>query len=612
MSVAPTVEERLTNVDAEQSKPVDAVLTSDQSKVAASISLRPGGGLPSLSLRPEAGALSGGEPAISLRPGGGDPFSFLSLRPGGGPGFASTGFGPGPKPGESANFKFGPSDSAGSSGSFRGSSSHGSGGHDGSRRPGGPPPKQQAPYVDRSRQGKHERYVYTRDFIMSFKSKNTEAPPPALMDRIQGVYRATEDSWKSSQADRSQPSSDPTFVKDKWVPPSMKSGMVFTIDQTEKRKQDFEDAVRHVKGLLNKVTPENFDEISIQVLTSFNRSSTDDALLKEHCSLIFEKALSEPNYAFMWVDLCTLLSRDAIRPSDSKLFRVAVLNMCQDEFMRIKKEFKIPEEDFDADLHEKKLLGTMTEDDFNELEERRTKRKNRRFGTIKFIGELYNKGLLRKDILLACLKELLSDDIQTQSLSERCQNIEAFCKLVSTIGADANIADQRILRLQILLDQDHQLPNRIRFMMQNVLESRTNGWEPSVTHNPQPKKLGVVHANAIKRPTSSSKENVQEPKKAPAAPSPSAPSAGPVRSEDELKRMSLSLLEEYVASYDLDEAIYCVKEMRTNVYYAKYVKHILFSPIYLNNCLLIFVLLFLDLLVIALMLYWSHAQGRRH
>ena len=70
-------------------------------------------------------------------------------------------------------------------------------------------------------------------------------------------------------------------------------------------KYCFVQATRQVKGILNKLTPENFDRLLQQVLDIVN----DAEVLHSTISLVFENAVAQPTFAFMYAQLCDRLSK---------------------------------------------------------------------------------------------------------------------------------------------------------------------------------------------------------------------------------------------------------------------------------------------------------------
>ena len=64
-------------------------------------------------------------------------------------------------------------------------------------------------------------------------------------------------------------------------------------------------AARAVKGILNKLTPENFDRLLQQVLDTVQ----DAGVLHATITLVFENAVAQPTFAFMYAQLCDRLSK---------------------------------------------------------------------------------------------------------------------------------------------------------------------------------------------------------------------------------------------------------------------------------------------------------------
>jgi translation initiation factor 4G len=63
---------------------------------------------------------------------------------------------------------------------------------------------------------------------------------------------------------------------------------------------------RKVKAALNKMTPENFDRISDQILTiaAQSKNETDGRTLRQVIQLTFEKACDEAHWASMYAKFC--------------------------------------------------------------------------------------------------------------------------------------------------------------------------------------------------------------------------------------------------------------------------------------------------------------------
>ena len=235
-----------------------------------------------------------------------------------------------------------------------------------------------------------------------------------------------------------------------------------------KQLNDDEIVVRKVKGLLNKITIENFDKITGQIATA----GIDNVnVLRSVIELVYEKAVLEPKFSTMYADLCRFLSRDVHvfeakpeggedTPPKQVSFKRLLLNRCQEEFERT------------PDKEEWDKLSDM-----EKVEEDR-KMRLRMKGNVKFIGELYKVKLLSVKIMHECIHRLLADIVNPEQ-----ENIEALCELLRTIGKllDTDEAkkymDEYFARMVKLSTLDALEP-RVRFMVKDILELRGRAWVP--------------------------------------------------------------------------------------------------------------------------------------
>lgn len=228
---------------------------------------------------------------------------------------------------------------------------------------------------------------------------------------------------------------------------------------------------RKVRGLLNKLTPENFKKLSDDLLGTELNSSV---ILKGVIFLIFEKALDEPKYSSMYAQLCKRLSREApnFEPEDKPCtFRLLLLNKCKAEFENRSQNI--------TELYERDASLSSTEE-----EERRQLAKRKMLGNIKFIGELAKLEILSENILHRCIQELLLDKKRRgdtpQDISE---DLECLCQILRTCGRILDTDKGRKLMSQYfdrmkVLAENMELPPRIRFMLKDVIELREERWVP--------------------------------------------------------------------------------------------------------------------------------------
>lgn len=245
---------------------------------------------------------------------------------------------------------------------------------------------------------------------------------------------------------------------------------------------------RLIKGILNKLTPQNFDKLFVQVQEANIDSATT---LTGVISQIFDKALMEPTFCEMYAQFCVKLAADLpeFTENDEKItFKRVLLNKCQEEFERGEREQEEAEKDEEEHVEIK-----MTPE---EREDKRLKARRRMLGNIRFIGELYKKSMLTERIMHECIKKLLGD---IQNPDE--EDVEALCKLMSTIGRiiDHPKAKEHIdayFRRMESLSNNMKLSSRLRFLLKDCMELRRNGWQERRKVD-GPKKIDEVHRDAV-------------------------------------------------------------------------------------------------------------------
>lgn len=274
-----------------------------------------------------------------------------------------------------------------------------------------------------------------------------------------------QSDFENAQARQSPPVSSvnaKTSTSSRWIAPQ------FLHDIVDRNELIF----RRVRGILNKVTPEKFDKLSRNLINIGIDSKT---ILKGVIILIFEKAIDEPKYCGIYAQLCQRLSKDAPNFDEphtkTNTFLRLLLSKCQEEFeTRSKATSAFDKKDgplSHAELHGKEVA------------------KRKMLGNLKFIGELGKFELLQEAILHKCIQQLLAKKKRT-SLLEMAEDIECLCQIVSTVGKRLdtskakNIMDQYFDRMNTL-SRSMELPSRIRFMLQDVIELRHMGWQPRIT-----------------------------------------------------------------------------------------------------------------------------------
>lgn len=260
---------------------------------------------------------------------------------------------------------------------------------------------------------------------------------------------------------------------------------------------------RKVKAALNKMTPENFDRISDQILTIANQSKNenDGRTLRQVIQLTFEKATDEPHFSTTYAKFCkrmldqmspeikddTIKDKHGNVVSGGNLFRKYLLNRCQEEY---EKGWSVPEKAGESKVHGAELLS----DEYYEA----AAVKRRGLGLVRFIGELFKLGMLTERIIHGCVHGLVDYKDEPKEAE-----IESLCFLLRTVGAQLDASekgkpmmDAYFKRIQGMIDLP-DLENRLKFMLMDVRDLREEGWK-SAEANKGPKTLEEVRADAEK------------------------------------------------------------------------------------------------------------------
>lgn len=176
-------------------------------------------------------------------------------------------------------------------------------------------------------------------------------------------------------------------------------------------------------------------------------------------------------------------------------FKSSLLNKCENEFNKqdIYVDWKAEKKGYEE------TKSTMTPADLKEkasdLNFRRIKIKKQMLGNIKFIGQLFKKGLLKEKIMRYCIASLMKLELLKDSKGKNPEykdsgdsdmdeeDHEAICSMFATVGQTLElphaVAFMKVCFGKIKLLSDNEgLPSRSRFMYKDLLELRANRWVP--------------------------------------------------------------------------------------------------------------------------------------
>ncbi|KAL6718411.1 hypothetical protein ACLMJK_004500 [Lecanora helva] len=240
---------------------------------------------------------------------------------------------------------------------------------------------------------------------------------------------------------------------------------------------------RKVKSNLNKMTPNNFDKITIQILeiSAQSKDENDGRTLRQVIQLTFEKATDEAHWAEMYAQFCKRMLEsmspevkdENIRDKKGEvvhggsLFRKYLLNRCQEEFER---GWKMNIGDKPEGETEE---ATMLSDQYY-IE---AAAKRRGLGLVRFIGELYKLGMLTERIMHECVKKL----VDYEGMPDEAE-VESLTNLLKTIGQPLDSTEKGPKMMDAYFGKINEmiaipaLPSRLRFMLMDIVDLRKARW----------------------------------------------------------------------------------------------------------------------------------------
>jgi translation initiation factor 4G len=220
-------------------------------------------------------------------------------------------------------------------------------------------------------------------------------------------------------------------------------------------------ALRKVKGILNKLTPEKFERLLGQLIPLISSYE----VLQGTIVMVFENAVVQPTFVAMYADLCSELDAalpEFEGPDGPQQFKKMLANTCQEEY----------EATEEARAEAQALSGDAREDG-------ERKAKQRLLGNVRLIAELFKKGMVNDRIMVLILSDLLGP-AEGQEPSE--DSLEAACEVIGTAGAALEETQRSKTRLDNIFAQLGRLANsrgyapRIRFVIRDVIDLRSQHW----------------------------------------------------------------------------------------------------------------------------------------
>ncbi|MGL4472166.1 MAG: hypothetical protein ACRCT3_18510, partial [Aeromonas hydrophila] len=247
-----------------------------------------------------------------------------------------------------------------------------------------------------------------------------------------------------------------------YLPPKLRKSKINDLNA------DLLDFERSIKSILNKMTPENFENC-ISEIKKLNINSKE----KLNCFVeqVFNKAIQEESYSKLYSKLTCKFNELCV---DKQSFRTVLLNKCQQMFKKGLDKLIEEVREFWMDKISKETNERMKIMYEESIEEQINKAKDKFFGNARFICELYLLNQLPYYIITHVIKGYLSAPFNSV-------RIDAACKMIVVVGKNLhceNAKDLDELFVTITaLSVSKDLDNKTRFKLKDVIDMKNRNWQ---------------------------------------------------------------------------------------------------------------------------------------
>eukprot|EP01063_Lacrimia_lanifica_P038744 TRINITY_DN830_c0_g1_i3.p1 TRINITY_DN830_c0_g1~~TRINITY_DN830_c0_g1_i3.p1 ORF type:complete len:808 (+),score=366.56 TRINITY_DN830_c0_g1_i3:92-2515(+) len=315
-----------------------------------------------------------------------------------------------------------------------------------------------------TRPGRHNSKVYTHEQVCEVQNEvlqHLEELKRSIPPLISFTHK-NADLFKSSHSRPRGPTSNP-------------------ISNLRNQLTDLDRERAHIKGILNKLTPEKYDSLKHKMFDVVMRADKKDADNKpfgitsdDIAELVYDDAVTVKEFTELYAMLCHDVTRRQaellnIQALGKTPFRRALVMKCQSEY-----------ESTGPQATAAKLEG-LTGDDLRLMKHKLETRAN---NNIHFVGELFKRQLVTEKIIVDhVLEQLLVKEIDKLDDQKTLKVVQLF----KTVGRDLDEKgrDKQATKLamdryfQVLKDVQLQKgTNRVGFLLQEVIELRENNWVP--------------------------------------------------------------------------------------------------------------------------------------
>ncbi|KAG5269823.1 hypothetical protein AALO_G00206560 [Alosa alosa] len=286
-----------------------------------------------------------------------------------------------------------------------------------------------------------------------------------------------------------------------------------------------EELFRRVRSVLNKLTPQMFQPLMKQVTEMVIDT---EPRLKGVIDLVFEKAISEPNFSVAYANMCRCLMGLKVpmadKPNVTVNFRKLLLNRCQKEFEKDQDDdeiFERKQKELEAATELKDTGGPIIPDCVVKLLKRHIEEAwvpRRLLSTISRASNFHKakprmdqyfhqmEKIIKERKTSSRIRFMLQDVLDLKDTHHACdlggqllkhhdeESLECLCRLLSTIGKDLDFhkakprMDQYFHQMEKII-KERKTSSRIRFMLQD------SGWVPR-RGDQGPKTIEQIHKDA--------------------------------------------------------------------------------------------------------------------
>mmetsp|Transcript_27133 Transcript_27133/g.49994 ORF Transcript_27133/g.49994 Transcript_27133/m.49994 type:complete len:637 (-) Transcript_27133:1084-2994(-) len=230
-------------------------------------------------------------------------------------------------------------------------------------------------------------------------------------------------------------------------------------------------AFRGMVSIINKLTPENYDRLSLQLIDSIG----DSKLLQQTLSFTFDNAVKQPSYCGMYAKLCRDIENrlpsavfGANAPTSTYPVKFMLLNTCQDEIEKAVESYKQLSSD---------------NGDIAKVEETTVSLRKRIIGIVRLICEIYLLSVLPDKTIFEIFSYLQSEEHRrNRYLLE--DTIEAVCEALSMVGfklasstrPSYSAAFKTVITTLGSMLNHKLVSSRVRFCIEDILELSRKNW----------------------------------------------------------------------------------------------------------------------------------------